>query len=275
MGYVEGVDDIFYWSKKLDEYEINDIFLEEVGGKQEINEKIKSLNECKKMDNLNFIFLDKDYNEILGKIVNNKQIIYTYGHSIENSFCCKKNLIEIIRDYNNIQKSEIEKIKEIEIEYDKFIKKIEELTKELLVFDILNEKKAGSKSYRAIGFIPDHSYEQFFDKKLRWKKSPQYDLQFLRNHADKSFSKNEIEELKGKLNNLDWRKCIRGHFFNSVCYLFFSTQINDSLNLKGFNQRLIEKCSYCNDKECSEKKYYREKFEKIKELIKKKIDRIS
>lgn len=274
LGYVEGADDIFYWSKKLIEYEINDILLEEVGGKLEISEKIKSLDKCK-MGDLNFIFLDKDYDEILEKIVSNKQIIYTYGHSIENSFCCKKNLIEMICDYNNIQKSEIKKIKKIEIKYDEFIKKVEELTKELLIFDILNEKKAGFKSYKAIGFIPDKSYEQFFDKKLKWKKNPQYNLEFFLDHAKKNFSMDEIAELKEKLDNLDWKKCIRGHFFNSICHLFFNTQVNDNLNLKGFNQLLIEKCLHCDNGECSEKKYYKKEFEKIKKLIEEKAIRVS
>lgn len=265
LGYVEGEDDIGYWSKKLKEYEINDIFLKEIKGKDNISKKIDEILHNEK---LVFIFLDKDYNEILGRLSNNDKIIYTYGHSIENSFCCEKKLFDMIVDCNNLQSFNKIELENLKNEMEKFFSKAEKEMKELLIFDILNEKKAGEENYQAFGFLPQKSYEEFFTKEFKWKKNAKNSKEKILKLAEESFSQSEINDVKDKIDENDWKKYIRGHLLNSIFLLFFKKNTREVVSLGYFNKFLIEKCSSCREK-CIKKDYYSEKMYKIKEIIEK------
>lgn len=262
MGFVEGKDDILYWSKKLEEYNINNIYLKELGGKENID---KELEELLRNKELKFIFLDRDYNEILKKILENDQIIYTYGYSIENTFCCIESLVKIILDCEAIQRNEIEKIEKIKKDIDEFLERVEKEVIELLIFDILNEKKAGQEEYRATGFIPTRSYDEFFKKNFEWKSEKTKENLF--NFAQCNFKQEEIKELKEFFVSRDWKKYIRGHFLNSIFLLTFKKFVNGTITLQFFNNTLIEKCKNCDDKDCIRKSYYKTKIEKVKKLM--------
>lgn len=264
MGFVEGKDDILYWSKKLEEHNINNIHFEEFSGKENIN---KELEELLRNKELKFIFLDRDYNEILKKMLENDQVIYTYGYSIENTFCCIESLVEIILDCEIIQKKEKEKIEKIKEDIDEFLEKVKKQVIELLIFDILNEKKAGQEGYRATGFIPTKSYAEFFKNNFEWKSEETKENLF--SFAQCNFKQEEIDELKEFFVSRDWKKYIRGHFLNSIFLLIFKKFVSGSITLQFFNKTLIDRCKNCNDKDCIKKSYYKVQIEKIKKLIEK------
>lgn len=261
-GFVEGRDDILYWNKKLEEYNIENIYLEELKGKENINKELEELLENKE---LKFIFLDRDYNEILKKMLEKDQVIYTYGYSIENTFCCIESLVEIILDCETIQKKEKEKIEKIKEDIDKFLGKVKKQVIELLIFDILNEKKAGQEGYKATGFIPTRSYDEFFKKNFEWKSEEIKDELF--SFAQYNFKQEEIEELKDFFISRDWKKYIRGHFLSSIFLLIFKKFVSGSITLQFFNTTLIERCKNCDNKGCIRKSYYKTQTEKIKKLM--------
>lgn len=264
MGFVEGKGDILYWAKKLEEYNINNIYLKELTGKKNIN---KELEELLKNEELKFIFLDRDYDEIFEGISKDNQIIYTYGYSIENTFCCIKSLLKFILECKTIQNSEKEKIRKIEKNINEFLEKVEKEVIELLIFDILNEKKSGQENYNATSFVPVNSYAEFFKDNFDWKSEAI--RQNLFEFAQCNFSQEEIKELKEFFTSRDWKKYIKGHFLNSIFLLIFKKFVKGSITLEIFNNMLIEKCKNCDDKYCTKKIYYKEQLEKMKVLIEK------
>lgn len=125
--YVEGCQDVIFWSECFELLGISCI-VEPVGGVKEIHKYIqKILNED--IDLL--VALDRDYSNYTHDSYDDKRILITPCHSIENLIFCFPMANKIIKRYTSQNKNFLDRIK-------KEAKKFEELFFDFLVYDILN-----------------------------------------------------------------------------------------------------------------------------------------
>lgn len=126
--YVEGDDDVMFWTHLFDLAEI-DAHIEEVGGNEEISKKIKEILD----NNASFIVAcDSDHSDFMDPIPHDR-VIKTYGYSIENSMYSPINLQKAIR---NLGKKPV-KLKD---EIEKWAESFSNNLYDLLVYDIANHK---------------------------------------------------------------------------------------------------------------------------------------
>ncbi|MCK0123893.1 DUF4435 domain-containing protein [Gelidibacter sp. F2691] len=124
--YVEGDDDVMFWTHLFELAEV-DAHIEEVGGDKEIAKKIKDILD----NNASFIVAcDSDHSDFM-EVNNHENIIRTYGYSIENSMYTPLNLQRAIR---NLGKKPVAITNEIE----KWAESFSNNLYDLLVYDIAN-----------------------------------------------------------------------------------------------------------------------------------------
>ncbi|WP_076419650.1 DUF4435 domain-containing protein [Colwellia sp. UCD-KL20] len=106
MVYVEGDDDIAFWSVILSQFNIDNIEIQEVGGDEELARYIDKIRngeiEAIVAKDLDFSLLEDGY-----EIIDN--VITTYGHSIENTLICPLAIQKILKAHGRIILSEEEK----------------------------------------------------------------------------------------------------------------------------------------------------------------------
>jgi hypothetical protein len=130
MVYVEGDDDVPFWEvvfKKITEFKVE---VQEVGGSEELEKYIH------KVENGNFkglIACDSDF-EALKKNEYHRNVIRTYGYSIENSFINNSSILKIIKNIGRIPTKKLP-TNELE-EWELFLK---DAFKSLIVYDVFNE----------------------------------------------------------------------------------------------------------------------------------------
>jgi len=83
--YVEGDDDILFWDKVFRASTSASIYIEAVGGSKELDKYIELINSGE-LESI--AARDSDYLDFEGKKNGDSKIIYTVGHSIENSIYC-------------------------------------------------------------------------------------------------------------------------------------------------------------------------------------------
>ncbi|MFI3310223.1 DUF4435 domain-containing protein [Ewingella allii] len=90
--YVEGPTDRIFWKTLLDLKGVDDISIEIAGSCSIIDDYIdKILNENLEI----FVARDKDYKYILNKIPQHERILFTFGHSIENTLIYNEAIVNI------------------------------------------------------------------------------------------------------------------------------------------------------------------------------------
>lgn len=124
--YVEGPEDIPFWSEYFDEeYEI-----------QQVNgcENLKQYIDLLVSGSTSFIVaIDRDYSDYLSKDTpNNPLIIKTYTHSIENDMYCPQNVNWMLKRITRTQK-------DFTPEIESWLSEWESKTKELLAYDIASQ----------------------------------------------------------------------------------------------------------------------------------------
>jgi len=79
--FVEGKEDLIFWKNICEYANVKNFHIEDVGGTP-----IKDYIKLIEIENAEFIVAcDLNYNDFLGTVKKNNKIIYTYGHSIENT----------------------------------------------------------------------------------------------------------------------------------------------------------------------------------------------
>lgn len=85
--FVEGVDDETFWDKVIGEFYNYSYRVESLDGKPQV---IKRLNDLRENPNLEYyVAMDYDYSYFNDEIESHPQLMFTYGHSIENSLIQK------------------------------------------------------------------------------------------------------------------------------------------------------------------------------------------
>ncbi|MBD1362883.1 DUF4435 domain-containing protein [Mucilaginibacter sp. ZT4R22] len=126
--YVEGKDDLLFWDTICKYAKLSNYHIEDVGG-----EPINYYKELLTDDPDFIVACDLTYDEIKGIKNKSPKLVYTYGHSIENSMYRSIDRIDsAIKKYSKDLKSHREEIKSA---IDELIDKI----KKLIIYDIANE----------------------------------------------------------------------------------------------------------------------------------------
>lgn len=90
--YVEGDDDVPFWSKIFSEFSDTKIEILPVGGAENIDEKIKLIMT----GSVKILAArDSDFLRVCNESANHDQILYTYGYSIENTLLNRHAITEI------------------------------------------------------------------------------------------------------------------------------------------------------------------------------------
>jgi hypothetical protein len=92
--YVEGKDDIVFWSALFDKAGINGHYVTDAGG---ISELEKIMTKIVDEDARVIAACDSDYSMLLNNRPHHQRIVVTYGHSIENTMYCPYSIDLVIK----------------------------------------------------------------------------------------------------------------------------------------------------------------------------------
>lgn len=198
--YVEGKDDVLFWSYL---FELGNVeaYIEEVGGDKEIDKLIRDI-----VDNgAEFIVAcDNDHGDFLISRVNHLQIIRTYGYSIENSMYCLNKIEDIIGKLSR-QKVDLNDF------IESWVKDFCEKVYELLVYDIANhrfEKGVSVFGDNCVRFLHSKNSHDISSEKVK---------KFI-DKIKHRFHKEEISQVEMLLNASEkniWF-LIKGHFLTNI-----------------------------------------------------------
>lgn len=141
--YVEGGDDIPFWELMFEKLSTISVKVEEVGGKLEITKHIDIIlsGEAEYL-----VAMDSDYG-YFGDLPEHKNILCTYGYSIENTLISKETLFKVIRNVGKITKREFQ-----EEAISDWLESVASTIDDLIVLDVINTQDGiGMK------VIPDNS----------------------------------------------------------------------------------------------------------------------
>jgi hypothetical protein len=198
--YVEGQDDVLFWSYLFDIADI-DAHIEEVGGKKEIEKYITNILE----DEAGFfVACDLDHSDFFDEPIVHTHIIKTYGYSIENSMY---NFTSIGNIVSKLGRKQINIFEIIEKWAHDFCNNIYNL----IIYDIANHKFQKGISILGNCSIP------FLTSKNSHKISPKKVESFI-NTITHNFTKTEIDNVKDILNKSkkDFWYHIKGHFLSNA-----------------------------------------------------------
>ncbi len=215
--YVEGQDDILFWTYLLNIADI-DAYIEEVGGTNEIEKYIKDIIES---DAGFFVACDLDHSDFLYSPINHERIIQSYGYSIENSMYNFGSINSIVSKLGRKQVNVVEIV-------EKWAHDFCDNIYDLIIYDIANHKY--QKGVKILGncSIP------FLTSKKSTKINPDRVEKFI-NSIKSNFSEEEIEiETVTKLLN-DSKKNfwyhIKGHFLSHAVLNLIKHLVNKETGL--------------------------------------------
>lgn len=205
--YVEGPEDVRFWEIILKQNGLESFLVKPAGGIEELKKYTESiLNKNATI----VIARDADYSEFSHTRSKHPRIIYTYGHSIENSLQNSKILNIIIANY--IQNSQNNFEEEIGSWHIKFAND----AKELLILEIANSLRARGNvevmGRSCIKLLPNGKSHYLCPNKIKLSRDRLYPL----------FTKEEIDEAKKILSGIkkDIIWLIRGHFITAASLNF-------------------------------------------------------
>ena len=194
--YVEGDDDVLFWSYLFKLAKI-DAHIEDVGGNEEINKKIKDILDN---DATFIVACDSDHSSFKPTAVEHERIIKTYGYSIENSMYAPLNVEKVII---NLAK----RPKALKEEIEKWAEDFSNNLYDLLVYDIANH--VFDKGVQVFGNNCQRFLESGTSKEVSNKQVADYI-----NGIKEKFTEDEINQVKGRLSKTDkelWFH-LKGHF---------------------------------------------------------------
>lgn len=225
--YVEGDDDVLFWEALFKFFNFTNFKIEVKDGSCELDKYTERLIS----ENLNIIIArDADYKSLTGKLPNHKQLITTYGYSIENTLYVSEAVVEITKLW----------IKDNDLDLSQFNEWIDGLTnnlKDLIYFDVTND-----------------CYELYMDvigdncsRYMKTQSCANLDLNKIQSHQTKlqpSFCENKVNHVVELINSSGrelW-EIIRGHFLQSVILKYIGSQIAR----KGLNSKVSNDALYTN-----------------------------
>ncbi|MBN1076095.1 DUF4435 domain-containing protein [Clostridium botulinum] len=200
--WVEGQDDRIFWNEIFKKFNVSNYHIKDAGGKKNLKNYIDSIvNENADI----IVACDKDYDEILKTIKYNNKIIYTYGHSIENTMYCPKTISKVIEKYSR-------HISNYEKKVGKWYEELEKVCEKLVIYELANEKFR--KETCVMGDASARFMEKNTDRIISTNKVEER-INDIKDH----FEENEIEECSIILKDnkdINLRYLIRGHFISTI-----------------------------------------------------------
>ena len=213
--FVEGDEDVIFWSSLFYKAGIQNYYIESAGGINELkNIMSQILNENARV----IVACDSDYSVLLNTLPNHKRIISTYGHSIENTMYCPKIINSVIDKLSHRIQDRVQFISD---RIDSFCN----VAKVLVVYDIAREK------YNKPILICGNNCSRF----LTSPRSSRLDENTILDYISSIihyFNNHEIEECAQLLDSysLDIRHVIRGHFLTNGVINIIKNAIRHTLD---------------------------------------------
>src|SRR5574344_1025784 len=201
MIYVEGDDDISFWDEIFRKCVPDNFYeLEQVHGKENLPEYMDGIEDGSITNTI--VACDSDYNSYIesGKY-SSPFIIFTYGHSIENSMFCPHHIANYLKRQSHNTNTNYLDIVNI------WINDFCNVAMTLLPYDIVSIKDKNGVKCMGCGchrFLQNNSC-LLDENKIR---------EFI-NHVEDQFNKLQIQEVNNQLkkDDRDFRYIIQGHFF--------------------------------------------------------------
>jgi len=208
--YVEGEDDILFWEFLFNKFTDSNLKIESVGGSPELDKFIEKIASGE----LSVIAArDSDYNKILGQHVPHKNIVYSYGYSIENSVITAGTIQSVIRLWSKGLKVPLENI-------DKWVDSFSKSIEPLAYYDIANELYHTSLS------VLGNNCSRFMSDRT----SPMIDDDKISGHVEKvskKLNKEMYSEVETIVNGNNLFEIMRGHFVFSAALRFVNYSIGE------------------------------------------------
>jgi Protein of unknown function (DUF4435) len=208
--YVEGDEDVPFWKRIFDSLSDIEIEIQSVGGSEELDKYIDILIG----EGGDFVAArDADYLRILGSHVEHPRVIYTYGHSIENTIYTMYSVSRLASIWCKAQKAELVECKRW---WDEFAGSFAKL----LTYDVANDiQKDG------LSVLGDNC-----TKFMRSEKSPNPDkdkIAVAEDAVSKKIKKSNLNmaEKAIKDSKMESHALIRGHFLASGVIKYISDKL--------------------------------------------------
>jgi len=198
--FVEGDEDVLFWSAHFNKAHIHDYYIEPAGGILELR---KIMTQILTENARVIVACDADYAVLLSTLPIHPQIISTYGYSIENTIYCPRIINSVIDKLSHRVKDRVQSISQV---VDSFC----EVAKILVVYDIAREKYG--KPIEVCG----NNCSRF----LKSRHSPILDDAIISSYISSirhQFSDDEIEQCERLLESYHKgiKYIIRGHFLTN------------------------------------------------------------
>jgi len=214
--FVEGDEDVAFWDAIFEKANVKDYYIESAGGIEELK---KIMAQILTEDARVIVACDSEYSMLLNNKPEHKQIITTYGNSIENTMYCPKTINAIINKLSH-------KIEDREDLISEWIEYFCKASKVLVVYDIAREK------YTKPIVVCGNNCSRFLSSDRSSRLNETAISEFI-SSINPHFTKPEVEECQRILAESEYglRHIIRGHFLT-----------NGVVNLiKGFTKRILGK----------------------------------
>ncbi|MND87101.1 hypothetical protein D3C76_506710 [compost metagenome] len=131
MVYVEGDDDVIFWEGILKTFEKSGYQVEAVGGLEELDKKIRKI-ESQQIDAV--AARDADFTGLNSNFRLTRNVLLTYGHSIENSLITPAALYRLAKVYGRIPDGIL-----TQAEFDDWLVELEDSFGDLIFLDAAND----------------------------------------------------------------------------------------------------------------------------------------
>jgi hypothetical protein len=231
MVYVEGVDDIQFWEVIFSHTSPFSVKIESTGGASELGKIVEKI-ELGEITAIAACDLDHQFPDSLA--VTSGNVIYTYGHSIENTIICEHTIKSVIAAHAKTSKANVSLVA-----LHLWRREFYSVVKELVLFDMAN-----SIYKKGISVIGDNCSQFLIDRnsdRLSEDKLAVHVRKLRPNFKDVDFDEIENRILGSARDFFDY---IRGHFLFSIFLKYAINKIkaiksNASLSVDAFYASLI------------------------------------
>ena len=236
--YVEGRDDRVFWSYIFNSIAENQTHIKIAGG---VNELHKYLNMVVKDDENVIIASDSHYDVLFNNHVTHQRIVYTDGHSIENTMYCPTNINKLIKKRCRLDYTPHDIAQNWLTDFSTHLD-------EFLLYDIANEYY--KKSLPVMG-TTCHQY-------LVNKRSPYLSKEIIDksvNNIKAHFSDDEINKVKNIISQSGKpiHKIVCGKFFAGAIINFLKQQVklhketDKQISIEHLFDLMVDGCLSCTD----------------------------